>query len=81
MESRVSDAALVSALEREADVVSAYLFGSHAEIRAHRDSDVDVAVLLDRSMAEPNGRVSTSGCDWVPRWAPRCSATTSTSSC
>lgn len=29
-------------------VVSAYLFGSHAEARAHRESDVDVAALLDR---------------------------------
>jgi uncharacterized protein len=29
-------------------VVSAYLFGSHAESRAHRESDVDVGVLLDR---------------------------------
>lgn len=28
-------------------VVSAYLFGSHAAGRAHRESDVDVAVLLD----------------------------------
>lgn len=28
-------------------VVSAYLFGSHAEERAHRESDVDVGVLLD----------------------------------
>ena len=28
-------------------LVSAYLFGSHAEARAHRDSDVDVGVLLD----------------------------------
>lgn len=27
-------------------VVSAYLFGSHAEGRAHRESDVDVGVLL-----------------------------------
>ena len=31
----------------ELPVVSAYLFGSHAEGRAHRESDVDVAVLLD----------------------------------
>lgn len=31
-------------------VVSAYLFGSHAEGRAHRDSDVDIAVLLDREV-------------------------------
>lgn len=29
-------------------VVSAYLFGSHAAGRAHRESDVDVGVLLDR---------------------------------
>jgi len=28
-------------------VVSAYLFGSQAEGRAHRESDVDLAVLLD----------------------------------
>jgi len=28
-------------------VVAVYLFGSHAEHRAHRQSDVDVAVLLD----------------------------------
>lgn len=31
-------------------LVSAYLFGSHAEGRQHRESDVDVAVLLDRSV-------------------------------
>ena len=28
-------------------VSSVYLFGSHAEGRAHRESDVDLAVLLD----------------------------------
>ena len=28
-------------------IVSAYLFGSHAAGRAHRESDIDVAVLLD----------------------------------
>lgn len=32
------------------EVVAAYLFGSHAEGRAHRESDVDVAVLLDRRL-------------------------------
>ena len=43
-----------SALQRaigEADggtIVSAYLFGSHAEDRAHRESDVDVGVLFNR---------------------------------
>jgi predicted nucleotidyltransferase len=31
-------------------VTSAYLFGSHADARAHRESDVDVAVLLDRDV-------------------------------
>lgn len=31
-----------------AGVVAAYLFGSHAEGRAHRESDVDVGVLLRR---------------------------------
>jgi predicted nucleotidyltransferase len=29
-------------------VASAYLFGSHAEGRAHRESDVDVGVLLQQ---------------------------------
>jgi predicted nucleotidyltransferase len=33
-----------------AGVVSAYLFGSHASGRAHRESDVDVGVLLDRGV-------------------------------
>jgi predicted nucleotidyltransferase len=32
-----------------AGVDSAYLFGSHAGARAHRESDVDVAVLLDHA--------------------------------
>ncbi len=31
---------------RHPGLASAYLFGSHAEHRAHRESDVDVAVLL-----------------------------------
>jgi predicted nucleotidyltransferase len=29
-------------------LVSVYLFGSHAEGRAHRESDVDIGVVLDR---------------------------------
>lgn len=32
----------------ELGVTSVYLFGSHAENRAHRESDIDLAVLLDR---------------------------------
>ena len=50
----VSDGGLAERLTQALDgpggasVVSAYLFGSHAEGRAHRDSDVDVGVLLDR---------------------------------
>src|SRR5207253_5888982 len=31
-------------------LVSAYLFGSHAAGRAHRESDVDLGVLLDRTV-------------------------------
>ncbi len=36
----------VFARQAEAGVVSAYLFGSEAEGRAHRESDVDIGVLL-----------------------------------
>ena len=46
--------AVLSGLATEA-VVSVYLFGSHAEARAHRESDVDVGVLFDRS-ALPGAR-------------------------
>lgn len=44
-------AALGRLLQRSAPpgVVSAYLFGSHAQRRAHRESDVDVGVLLSRA--------------------------------
>lgn len=42
------EARLAQALD-EPDVSSAYLFGSHAEGRAHRESDVDVGVLFDPS--------------------------------
>lgn len=31
-------------------VLSAYVFGSRADGRAHRESDLDVAVLLDRAV-------------------------------
>ena len=34
---------------RPPGVLSVYLFGSHASGRAHRESDVDVAILLDRA--------------------------------
>jgi uncharacterized protein len=43
----VTDASLVAALDSDAGVVSGYVFGSYADGRAHRESDVDVAVLLD----------------------------------
>ena len=36
--------------KREPAVVTAWLFGSHAESRAHAESDVDVGVLLDRQL-------------------------------
>lgn len=35
---------------RPRGVVAAYLYGSHAEGRAHAESDVDVGVLLDRDV-------------------------------
>lgn len=35
--------------EHSDGVISAYLFGSHASGRQHRESDVDVAVLFDRA--------------------------------
>ena len=38
------------AATRLAGITSAYLFGSHAEHRAHRESDVDVGILLDRTV-------------------------------
>jgi predicted nucleotidyltransferase len=42
---------LADTLEQEVrGVISAYLFGSIAEGRAHRESDVDVGVLLDRAV-------------------------------
>jgi predicted nucleotidyltransferase len=44
-------ATLVAALGgRPRGLVSAYLFGSVAEGRAHRESDVDVGILLDRQI-------------------------------
>jgi predicted nucleotidyltransferase len=41
---------LRDALRGVEGLVSAYLFGSMAEGRAHRESDVDVGVLLDRQV-------------------------------
>ena len=35
----------------DAAVVSAWLYGSHGKSRAHRESDIDVGVLLDRRIA------------------------------
>jgi uncharacterized protein len=46
------DAAIVRALQDTAGVVSAYLFGSVATGRAHRESDLDLGVLLDRRVHE-----------------------------
>lgn len=44
--------------DRKPAVVSAYLFGSHARGSAHVDSDIDVAVLFDRSAAPERRRRS-----------------------
>ena len=40
---------LRSLLQSEEGIVSAHLFGSRAEGREHRESDLDVGLLLDRS--------------------------------
>ncbi|TMA29695.1 MAG: nucleotidyltransferase domain-containing protein [Deltaproteobacteria bacterium] len=46
-ESTVADALTAALADASApDVASAYLFGSIAEHRAHRESDVDIGVLL-----------------------------------
>lgn len=42
--------AIADALAATPGLVSAYLFGSVAEGRAHRESDVDIGVLLDRAV-------------------------------
>ena len=46
---RVDEDGLVAFLDEQPDVVAVYLFGSHAEGRAHPDSDVDLAVQLRAS--------------------------------
>ncbi len=48
MDRQTAEAGLREALARQAGVVSGYLFGSHASGTSHRESDVDVGVLLDR---------------------------------
>lgn len=53
-ETNVRDA-LIAVLGNVGGLVSAYLFGSVASGRAHRDSDVDVAVLLDRDRLPTSG--------------------------
>jgi predicted nucleotidyltransferase len=47
---RVEELLGVHLTGRAPGIVSAYLFGSVAEGRAHRESDVDVGVLLDRAV-------------------------------
>ena len=56
MEPGDADAALVArlseALEPRAEILEAYLFGSHARGQARPDSDIDVAVYIDEERAE-----------------------------
>lgn len=51
--------AVRDALEPVPDVLAAFLFGSQASGRARADSDVDVAVLLDRDAAAEEPRALT----------------------
>ncbi|MBU0573806.1 MAG: nucleotidyltransferase domain-containing protein [Candidatus Margulisiibacteriota bacterium] len=45
-------------LEKEADVITAYLYGSRAEGAARENSDIDIAILLDEKQTPqtPYGR-------------------------
>ena len=56
MENRKATHQLVARLSRALasrdEVLEAYLFGSHARGQAGPDSDIDVAVYIDRSAAE-----------------------------
>ena len=56
MQSRPIDRSLVErltrALEPRAEILEAYLFGSHARGGAHRRSAVAVAVYIDETRAE-----------------------------
>lgn len=45
---QLTDAVARAMTAEPSGLVSAYLFGSHAEGRAHRESDVDLGVLLSR---------------------------------
>lgn len=47
IDSETIGAKIRDALINEDDLIAVYLFGSHAEDKAHRLSDVDVAVLFD----------------------------------
>ena len=49
------DLAIAFSEAEAAGVVAAYVFGSCVEGREHRDSDVDVAVLLDREQFRDEG--------------------------
>jgi hypothetical protein len=51
----IADAARRALQSSEQPIVAAYLFGSHAAGHPHRESDVDVAVLLDATKAPGAG--------------------------
>jgi hypothetical protein len=56
-EARIQSAVAEALAERVSGVVSAYLFGSVAEGRAHRESDVDIGLLLSRDVyPQPSDR-------------------------
>ena len=60
MEPSSVERAVAATLVQQPAVLAAYLFGSYAAGRVHRQSDVDVAVLLDReTLATPRSRFET----------------------
>src|SRR5690554_3362968 len=55
LQSCLDETGLITYLRTQPDIAAVYLFGSHAQGRAHPRSDVDVAVLLDEERL-PEGR-------------------------
>ena len=63
--------AIAETARAQTSVIAAYLFGSHAAGRAHRESDVDLAVLLEHdALPTTSARLRPIQC------RPRPSATT-----
>ena len=47
---RITNEYLNKLLKNHIDIHSAYLFGSFAKDKYHRDSDIDLAIVLDKAL-------------------------------